>query len=317
MRHLQFPHSFSFLPGLLAVLLLAFLTQFGTRNATAQGAYVVGPGDSFSLQLHGIPESRQEAIIVGADGTVSFLEARRIRVAGLTIAQARKRVEEALAVSVRSPRLIMNPVALGSKKYTILGMVGGNGTFPLDSEVTLIDAIARSGGIQDAAVDFERSFLSRGGMKVSVDMKRLYAGGDLSQNLRLRDGDYIYIASVIGKECYIFGAVGRGDMGGVIPLRQQQTVIGAITAAGGYSRNAWPNKVLIVRGSLDEPELIEVKTGDIIAAKTNDVLLQAGDIVYVHTKPWAVATDLLDLALRAFITSSISRSLDVGTSVGS
>ena len=92
-------------------------------------------------------------------------------------------------------------------------------------------------------------------------MKRLYAGGDLSQNLRLRDGDYIYIASVIGKECYVFGAVGGGESGGVIPLGQHQTVIGAIAAAGGYSRNAWKNKVLIVRGSLAEPELIEVKDG--------------------------------------------------------
>ena len=195
-------------------------------------------------------------------------------------------------------------------------MVGGNGTFPLDSEVTLIDAIARSGGIQDAAVDFERSFLSRGGKKVPVDLKRLYSGGDLSQNLRLRDGDYIYIASVIGKECYVFGAVGGGEASGVVPIGQQQTVIGAIAASGGYSRNAWKNKVLIVRGSLSEPELIEVKTGDIIAAKASDVLLQAGDIVYVHTKPWSVATDLLDVALRAFITASISRGLDVGTSVG-
>ena len=160
MRYSSLPLFLSILrnPSMLALFIVTTFALGGIKSAMAQGSYVVGPGDSFSLQLFGIPESRQEAVPVGADGTVSFLEARRVRVAGLTIAQARKRVEDALAVSVRSPRLIMNPVALGSKKYTILGMVGGNGTFPLDSEVTLIDAIARSGGIQDAGSRF-RAFV--------------------------------------------------------------------------------------------------------------------------------------------------------------
>ena len=96
----------------LFVLVLVFaFTLSTTRQLHAQGSYVVGPGDSFSIQLYGLLESRQESVPVAADGTLSFLEARRVKVAGLTIAQARKKLETALAVSVRSPRLIMNPVA--------------------------------------------------------------------------------------------------------------------------------------------------------------------------------------------------------------
>ncbi|CAN5373968.1 hypothetical protein BH23VER1_BH23VER1_18360 [soil metagenome] len=301
--------------------------------APSPSSYIIGPGDVFDLRLHGIDGSTGAGIPVMGDGTLSYLEARRVPVAGLTIPAARAKLEAALAESILTPQLIMNPQALGSKKYTILGMVRANGTYPIAERVTLLEAIAQSGGLVDGAVDFDRSFLSRGGNKIPVDFKKLYSGGDLSQNQRLQNGDYVYIASVTKDECYVFGAVGGGrgsggsrrgeliigaaDRGaGVIPMGTKLTVMGAITAAGGYSPEAWKRRVLVVRGSLDQPELLMVNTDDILTGKGLDVLVEPGDIIYVHTKPWSFPTQLVDVALRSFVTASISRAIDVGTSVG-
>lgn len=298
-----------------------------TPADASAASYIIGPGDVFSLRLHGLEGSLKPGARVEPDGTISYLEARRVRVAGFTIPAARQRLESVLAESINDPRVIMTPVALGSKKYTILGMVNGNGTFPIDGRVTLLDAIARSGGINEGAVDFDRSFLSRNGQKVPVNLKALYAEGDLTQNLSLRNGDYLYVASVAKHEVYVIGAIrgAGGDLGAlfggtgsasVVPTGSKMTVMGAITAAGGYSSAAWRNKVLIIRGSLEKPETVVVETGEIIGGRALDVLVQPGDIIYVHTKPWAVATQLVDYALRQFVRASVSRALDVDSSIG-
>ena len=61
--------------------------------------------------------------------------------------------------------------------------------------------------------------------------------------------------------------------------------------------------MLIVRGSLEKekPEVIEVDAEAVLSGKAKDVLLQPRDLVYVHEKPWQRASEILDLAVKAFI----------------
>ena len=58
----------------------------------------------------------------------------------------------------------------------------------------------------------------------------------------------------------------------------------------------------MVRGSLDNPKTFVVDTAAILAGKAPDFKLQPRDVVYVGRNPWVVAGEILDTALKAFVT---------------
>jgi len=290
--------------------------------------YELGPGDVINLNLFkgGGQEQAGESIAVGPDGTITFMQAKRVKAAGKTLKELKAALESVLSKDLNAPIVIVTPVQISSKKYVVLGKVGRNGSYPIDRPLTLIEAIAKSGGISSGPrgelIDFERSFVLRNKRKLDVDMEGLYYKGDMRQNIQIEPDDYIYIASNITNECYVFGEVLRP---GAIPIGPGNSTgipsLGAIATAGGYGQKAWKKKVLVVRGSLNEPETIMVDSKAVMKGKIPDMLLRPGDIVYVNARPWAKAEELLDLAIISFLRASIGIAVaedegDSGVSLG-
>jgi protein involved in polysaccharide export with SLBB domain len=148
--------------------------------------------------------------------------------------------------------------------------------------------------------DLNHSFLIRNGKRLPVDFERLFQRGDLSQNIAMEPDDYLYFASASANEIYVLGEVINP---GVLAFAQRATVISALAARGGFTDKAYKSRVLVVRGSLEKPETFVIDTTDILAAKKPDFKLQSKDIVYVAPNRWLLAVDLLDAAVKAFITS--------------
>ena len=121
---------------------------------------------------------------------------------------------------------------------------------------------------------------------MNVDFQRLFFEGDMSQNIELEPDDYLYFPSNITAEIYVLGEVLSP---GVQGFTSKLTVLGAISRREGFSKAAYREKVLVVRGSLQKPELIVVNTNDILKGKQPDFLLQPKDIVYVNARPWKFA----------------------------
>jgi protein involved in polysaccharide export with SLBB domain len=279
--------------------------------------YELGAGDVLNFGLSGKPTLVAAQVPVAPDGTISYLQAKRVSVIGKTIGELRDEMQSILSAyykgqgNQKGPGLIITPAKVGSKKYTIMGQVHENGTFPMERPISLIEVIARSKGIAvgitaDSAMelaDFRRSFIVRSGRKLKVDFERLYLKGDLTQNIQIEPGDYIYVASKLATEYYVFGAVTEP---GLKPLAAGTTVTGAIASAQGFNKSAWKSRVLIVRGSLSQPQGIAVDMADVLHGKSKDVPLEPGDIVYVHTRPWAFIEELTDIAVKAFIDGAVT-----------
>ena len=281
--------------------------------------YRLGAGDAISIKFHGRPEFNRPDITVAPDGTIGYLQASRFRVEGLTIPEVREQLEQKLLESHRDARLMVSPGTLCSKKFTILGMVKGNGIFKLTRRTRLLEALALSGGIVAPAagvelgVDFRRSFLVRDGEKLNIDFERLYLQADLTDNVLIQDGDYIYLASNARNRCYALGAV-KGAR--AVTVSPGMTLMAVITAAGGYTPEAWKGRVLLVRGSLSNPEVILVDSADILKGKAVDVQVQAGDLVYVHNRPFLRTTRMADTAIKAFIRGAVAGVTDDESSAG-
>lgn len=270
--------------------------------------FTLGPGDVLNFSIYGQPELTIRDVAIGPDGRVSYLEAAGVIASGLTVDQLRNTMDDALGRYRRAPHVIITPVAYHSKKYYVLGKVNSKGVFVLDRPLTVLEAIARAHGFESGLVDrnivdladFSRSFIARHDKRLPLDFEKLFTQGDLSQNMEIEPGDYLYVAPAEMGEVYVLGQV---RLPGPTTFMSGKTLIAAITARGGFGEHAYMSKVLVVRGSLTHPQTFVVDTKAILSAQAPDFPLQQKDIVYVSSHPFVRVEELADLAITAFIQS--------------
>ncbi|HWA10520.1 MAG TPA: polysaccharide biosynthesis/export family protein [Opitutaceae bacterium] len=293
-----------------------------SQRAGWQQHLTLGPGDLLRFQLYGSPDLTREDVAVDPDGRVSYLEAENIMATGLTVDELRDKVNTELGKFRRTPQVFITPVAYRSKHYYLLGSVAQRGVYPLDRPITIIEAVARAHGFETGVsrgnvvetADFSHSFLSRDGHRLPIDFEKLFLHGDLSQNIPLEPGDYLYFPGAAAGAVYVLGEV-RSP--GAAAYDTDANVIGAIASRGGFSERAWKQRVLVVRGSREKPEAFAVNTFGILEGKGTNFALQPGDIVYVSSRPWIKAEEILDRAASAFVESAVITwtSLHVGGGV--
>lgn len=282
------------------------------QRAEWQQRLTLGPGDVLAIGLFGTENIDRHEVAVGPDGTIGFLEARGVKAEGLTIDELREKLDQELSRTRRSPRTLISPVAYRSKNYIVLGKVARRGVFPLDRPITLVEAVARAGGFETGlrngsiveSADFSRAFLARGNQRVPVDFERLFRSGDLSQNVTLAPGDYLFFPPAGLQEVYVLGEVRMPGVQDYISP-QATTAVAAIAGRGGFTNDAYKRRVLVVRGSLQRPQTFTVDVGDVLSGRTRDLELQPRDIIYVSQRPWLRAEELLDALATSFVQAAV------------
>jgi protein involved in polysaccharide export with SLBB domain len=242
---------------------------------------------------------------------VNYLEATNVMAADLTVDELRARMDEELGQYRRAPHTLIMPVAYHSKKYYMLGKVTTKGVYTLDRPLTVLEALARAHGLESALIDrnlvsltdFQRSFLARGGRRFPLDFERLFGQGDLSQNIAIEPGDYIYFAPGDVSQVYVVGEI---RLPGPVTFTPDMTIINAVAARGGFTERAYRARVVVVRGSLNNPDAIAVDTHAILDAREPNFKLRPRDIIYVNSRPFIKVEEALDLAATAFIQSAIN-----------
>jgi len=294
-----------------AIAPLVFAGSNAKFKSPWQQHLTLGPGDVVNFSFYGRPELARTDVTIEPDGRVSYLQAQGVVATGLTLDELRHVMTAELAKHYKRARIIVTPGAFKSKKFFVLGKVVNKSAFMLDRPRTLLEGVAMAGGLETGLfqlntvelADLPRSFLIRQGRRLPVDFEKLFLRGDLSQNILLEPDDYLYFPSASANEIYVLGSVkGPGAQG----LTSRASVLSAVTLAGGYTDNAYKQRVLVVRGSLDHPERIIVNTADTLSGRAKDFLLQPRDIVYVSDRPWSRVEDLADMAVTSFIQAMVT-----------
>jgi polysaccharide export outer membrane protein len=272
--------------------------------------YRITKGDVLEISIFTPDENSVGDVIVAPDGRIYYSFLDGVEAVGRTPDEVARDLERGLDTIYSHPSISVVPRVKASEYYMILGKVMQSGVYPLTTSIDLRSAIAQAGGLNETSVrgntirivSLANSFIVRDKKRLNIDFQALIYKGDDSQNIFLKPGDYIYIASALDEEVFIMGPfVGRS-----VPFRDGLTLVGALSLVYGpnnpnpYVRGNWRD-VLIIRGNLNCPCVIRADFLAILAAEAKDVYLLPGDLVYVPNYTARFGRTLIRLAIDAFV----------------
>ncbi|WP_442483147.1 M56 family metallopeptidase [Aeoliella sp. SH292] len=161
---------------------------------------VENPGTTMDIDLDFAPGAPQitDKHLLGPDGKVNFgYRYGAVNVNGLTIEQAKQRIEDHLSYYLVDPKVTVDVHTYNSKKFYIISRTGrGNPnvvTCPSTGKDTVMDAIAAVDGLEGVA----KVWVERGHRKdhlvKPVDYEAISTGEDTSTNHQLLPNDRLFI----------------------------------------------------------------------------------------------------------------------------
>ncbi|MFN2416926.1 MAG: SLBB domain-containing protein, partial [Pyrinomonadaceae bacterium] len=264
--------------------------------------YLLGPGDVLDLRVYNEPQFNG-ALVVDDEGNVAipFIEAP-IRAQCRSDREIKVDVVAALAKYLNKPQVSLRVTEAKSRPPAVVfGAVRSPSRIQMQRRVKLLDLLATSGGITEAAGGDIQIFHTEALMcpepedlaavpldsykptdptQVGYDVYSLreLRDGKAEANPVIRPGDIVIVQEAL--PVYIMGAV-RSPQG--IYLKNGMQLKQAIEMVGGLIKDAKASSVVIWRKKKgqSEPEKMVVNFNDIKKEKVKDIELQPYDIVEV------------------------------------
>lgn len=268
----------------MVLVLIQFITLWG--YAYGQENYRLGPEDEIEIRVWDHEDLTRKTRI-SLTGTISFTFAGEIKAGGLTVLELQKELERRLSpVYIINPHVSITVTEFKSQKFFVVGNVQKPGTYPLTKTIRVVEAISLAGGISSGTGGKSASgviaIIVRAnpegktdqprmpdqippGQKVTVSISSAMAG-DPKQNLEIKNGDTIYVPSLM------FYVTGQVKSPGRYPYDENMTVLMAVTSAGGFTDKASPRGTYIIREITGTKQKIKAMMDDQI---------QPGDTVMV------------------------------------
>lgn len=157
--------------------------------------YHLRAGDTFDVDFALSPEFNQ-TVSVQPDGYGSFKAIGTIPVQGKTIPELTEAIRTAYAQILHDPLVVVMLKDFEKPYFIATGQVARPGKYDLRSELTLAEALAMAGGVNDKAKISQIVLYRRteSGFEGKVfNLKKLLASRDLSEDPQLLPGDLLYV----------------------------------------------------------------------------------------------------------------------------
>ncbi|MEZ5511411.1 MAG: SLBB domain-containing protein [Gammaproteobacteria bacterium] len=196
--------------------------------------YVVGPGDTFVVQLYG-KENANYSLTVTREGVVQFPEIGPISLAGLKFSQAQSVIEQTISEQMIGVKSAVTMGTLRTIRVFVLGEAVQPGSYVVGSLSTMTNALFASGGVTEIGSLRNIQLKRQGQVITTLDLYDLLLKGDTRNDARLLPGDVIFIPPQ-GKTVGIDGEVRRPA---IYEIKQERTFAEAIALAGGLLPTAY------------------------------------------------------------------------------
>lgn len=257
-----------------------FLKEF---DAAPGEPYRLGEGDQVSVQVWEKPELSGPQY-VGPDGAITIPAVGTVKISGMTREEAAKTIRDALSRLYSGVSVTLKVEQYLGNRVTVLGRVKTQGVLRFEVVPSLLEVLARAGGLADSPVNLSHCAVLRGRDRIAwIDLASLMDGRDLSLNLRLKADDVVLVPEDGDLPVYVLGQVAKP---GPIRYTRGMSVIDALAQAGGITRDGQTSSILVVRPSQNRRFVVPL--GEILAPETRaNFGLERGDIVYVPTSALA------------------------------
>lgn len=165
-----------------------------TPEQKKQAEYRISPDDTISIYVFPSQELSRE-LRVQPNGSIEMPFIGSVPVAGMTSAEASRRLETLLAKYVTSPQVGITVQKFSLRRVAILGEVRSPGFYDYYENMKMLDLIAQCSGLGDypklqKTVVFRRN--ADPNTAVVMDLEPLIQG-DMNNNYALMPGDVVFI----------------------------------------------------------------------------------------------------------------------------
>jgi polysaccharide export outer membrane protein len=158
--------------------------------------YVIGNDDVLAINVWKEPDISR-SVPVRSDGNISLPLVGEVQAAGHTPHQLEADISNKLKNYISEPEVTVIVQEIRSQKFNVLGMVGRPGTYPLTNSMTVLDAIALTGGFRDFAkqksVYILREKPDGTQSRLEFNYKDVIKGKNPAQNIKLQPRDTIVV----------------------------------------------------------------------------------------------------------------------------
>jgi len=225
------------------------------QNSPVPNDYPLGPGDELTIRGWGTIDIDFRATI-DRNGTISIPTVGSVALAGVKAGDAENVIRGAIAKLYKGVTVSVTFGQLRAMTVYVVGQASRPGTYTVSSLSTLVTALFASGG-PNANGSMRNVQVKRAGRVVAeLDLYSFIAKGDKSADIKLQDGDTIYIPSAGG----FVALVGKVNSPAIYELKSgSDTVESMLDFAGGLPVVADPRRAFLERinAGVNRPRTVE------------------------------------------------------------
>ena len=167
----------------------------GVIQAAESDHYLIGEGDVLDIVVWKEPEL-SKLVKVRVDGRISMPLVDDVLAAGKTPLQLKQIITQRLEEFIEAPEVTVIVNQQVSKSYYVLGEVRQQGEYPLEKDVNVLQAIAKTNGFTEWANKRNILLLRRSGgnqQSFNIDYRDIISGSNPDLNMRIMPGDTIVV----------------------------------------------------------------------------------------------------------------------------
>ena len=242
--------------------------------------YIIGPGDAFTITLWGRVNA-QYAVEVNRNGGIVLPEVGVLNVAGMTFAAMQDYLQDQLARKQTDFKMAITMGRLRTIKVFVVGEARTPGSYTVSALSTVINALFAAGGPSKNG-SLRDIRLSRSNQQpLRIDLYKFLLGGDKNDDVRLQDGDTIFIP-IIGP---VVGVAGNVKRPAIYEMAKPTTLREVLDFAGGVNYAGWLRQVQISRVENHQRRIVVdfnvAEPGSVANQSAADTIIRDGDVVKV------------------------------------
>jgi polysaccharide export outer membrane protein len=259
--------------------------------------YVLGPDDVIAIKALNAEEIDSGSMRIDPRGEISLPLIGRLTAGGLTVEALENELAGRLKTYVRQPTVAVTVVEYRSQPVSVIGAVAQTGVHQLEGRKTLIEMLAKAGGLRpdagniikitrrvewgliplsSAVTDPTNSYSI-----AEVSLNDIIQGTKPEENIPILPNDIISVprANLV----YVIGEVKKPG-GFVLQERRNVSGLHALAMAEGLTDLAAAGRAMIIRQS-KSGERIEIAANlkEILSGQQRDVEMLPDDILFVPT----------------------------------